>query len=283
MSPERARLPRLADRISVGPLSVSPFCLGMVADWRMVPAAFRRGVNFFFVSSDLHWPRYEPLRRGLSALARQSPSAAAEVVVAMVSYVPYDDFVATSLAEGLQALGPELGEAALLVAGAVTGEDYDRRLATTRRLLGRAHLGARAVGMSFHDHEAALGACQSEGALDVVFSRYNALRPSARTRLLDHLPPASGPRRFCFKTTGSVTPGLSRLPTPARILPGSHVDAYRFALSHPAVDGLLLSPQSELELDELEAGLEAGPLSAEEQDLLTATVRKAHGFPTFQG
>lgn len=282
MSDERARLPRLTDRIAIGELSVSPFCLGMVADSRLVSAAFRRGINFFFLSSDLHWPLYEPLRRGLSALLRDEPRAAGEIVVAMVSYVPYDDFVATSLAEGLKALGPGLGEAALLVAGAVTGGDYERRLGTMQRLVGKSHLGARAAGMSFHDHQAALAACRAERALDIVFSRYNALRASARTRLLDHLSPGSAPRRFCFKTTGSVTPGLPPLPTAGEISPGSHADAYRFALSHPSVDGLLVSPQSELELDELEAGLEAGPLSAEEQALLTAGVRKAHGFPAFR-
>ncbi len=282
MSAERGRLPKLTDRLLVGELSVSPFCLGMVADPRMVAAAFRRGINFFFVSSDLHWPLYEPLRRGLSALLRDDPRAADEIVVAMVSYVPYDDFVATALAEGLQALAPGVAQAALLVAGSVTGEDYGRRLDTIGRLVAKRHLGALAAGMSFHDHEAALAACRAERALDIVFSRYNALRPSARTRLLDHLSPGSAPRRFCFKTTGSVTPGLPPLPAAGEISPGSHADAYRFALSHPSVDGLLVSPQSELELDELEAGLEAGPLSIQEQVLLTATVRKAHGFPAFR-
>src|SRR5215469_14434904 len=65
--PSRQMLPRLTDRLVLGDegLSVSPFCLGMVRSPDAVSAAFDAGINFFFLSADMHWPLYEPLRLGL--------------------------------------------------------------------------------------------------------------------------------------------------------------------------------------------------------------------------
>ena len=61
----RRVLPRFTDRLSIGKLKVSPFCLGMVDDWQAIPAAYEMGINFFFVTTDMHWPLYEASRKGL--------------------------------------------------------------------------------------------------------------------------------------------------------------------------------------------------------------------------
>jgi len=49
-------LPRPADRLPLGTsgLEVSPICIGMVEDPRTIPAAFEAGINFFFVTADMH-------------------------------------------------------------------------------------------------------------------------------------------------------------------------------------------------------------------------------------
>src|SRR5262249_53107376 len=84
---KKTRLPRLHDRFLLGTsgLSVSPICLGITTT-ETVRAAFDAGINFFFVSNDLHWILYQPLMLGLDALL-QSGVKRDEIVVAGVSYL----------------------------------------------------------------------------------------------------------------------------------------------------------------------------------------------------
>ena len=80
----RAHLPRFTDRLALGGqgLAVSPFCVGMVALPETIGAAFDAGINFFFVSADMHWPLYEATRvsRGSSTgpLSRGGPGHSAD-------------------------------------------------------------------------------------------------------------------------------------------------------------------------------------------------------------
>ena len=50
------RLPKLTDRIALGRigLRVSLFCLGLVRRPQTIAAAFESGINFFFLTADLH-------------------------------------------------------------------------------------------------------------------------------------------------------------------------------------------------------------------------------------
>jgi hypothetical protein len=68
--PPRRPLPRLTDRQPLGKsgLRAGPICLGAVPGPETVLAAFDAGINFFFLSVDMHWPLYEGMRRGLEAL-----------------------------------------------------------------------------------------------------------------------------------------------------------------------------------------------------------------------
>src|SRR5262245_54155501 len=61
ISPPRQQLPQFRDRLVLGEqgLRVSPYCLGMIRDPETVGAAFEAGINFFFVSADMHWPLYQ--------------------------------------------------------------------------------------------------------------------------------------------------------------------------------------------------------------------------------
>src|SRR5205807_1865995 len=102
----RAALPRLRDRRPLGAsgLEVSPFCLGMTPDPATVLAAYEAGINFFFVSADMHWPLYDGLREGLRRLP---PSARDQIVVAVAAYVAQPEFLWMPFEEVLAAV-PEL-------------------------------------------------------------------------------------------------------------------------------------------------------------------------------
>src|SRR5689334_2036412 len=99
--PARKTLPQSRDRRQLGRsgLGVSPLCIGVVADPATIPAAFDAGVNFFFVSLDLHWPLYEQTRRGLAMLFERGTSIRNEVVVGVVSYLDQPLFAALQVHE----------------------------------------------------------------------------------------------------------------------------------------------------------------------------------------
>ena len=68
MSP-RTSLPRFRDRLVLRDgLRVSPFCLGIATRPEYVVAAYDAGINFFFVTADMHWPLYRGVREGLALL-----------------------------------------------------------------------------------------------------------------------------------------------------------------------------------------------------------------------
>src|SRR6185436_586633 len=79
----RAELPKLTDRLPLGGsgLEVSPCSLGLTGDPATVPAAFEAGINFFFLTADMHWPIYEPTRRGLKLLLEGRPGVRDAIVV----------------------------------------------------------------------------------------------------------------------------------------------------------------------------------------------------------
>jgi hypothetical protein len=84
----RRLLPRFRQRLALGDsLSLSPFCLGLVSDWRLLPAAFEMGINFFFLSTDMHWPLYEANRRGLKALLASRKGIRDEVAIVGTCYL----------------------------------------------------------------------------------------------------------------------------------------------------------------------------------------------------
>src|SRR5690242_7876959 len=85
----RTVLPKATDRVSLGRsgLKVSPLCLGMTASPETVVEAYEQGINFFFVTADLHWPLYDGLRKGLAKLLQGNRARRDEVVVAVVSYL----------------------------------------------------------------------------------------------------------------------------------------------------------------------------------------------------
>src|SRR5581483_4876061 len=146
-----AAFPKPTDRLALGDggLRVSPYCLGLVQeDPRTLEAAFEAGINFFFVTGDLHWPRYELARRGLRALLSR-PGVRDQLVVAGVRYLTQRDFSDGPIVELLQAV-PELGTLDVYVMGGVYMETLLPRLSTAHYLREHLPVGIRSLGATFH-------------------------------------------------------------------------------------------------------------------------------------
>jgi hypothetical protein len=148
----RKRLPRFTDRLVLGSqgLRVSPFCLGWVHSAQTIVAAFDAGINFFFITADLHWPGYEAARRGVRELLARGPGIRDQIVVAGVCYQTRPIFCYSPFQELLHEM-PGLGRLDVLIAGAVYGDEQGKRFPVYQGHRETGFLGARAIGMSFHD------------------------------------------------------------------------------------------------------------------------------------
>lgn len=249
-------------------LTVSPFCLGVVTDPDMVPRAFDAGINFFFLSADMHWPVYRETRRGLERLLERGPHVRDAIVVAVASYLTQPAFCGGTFLEVLGAI-PNLDRIDVLVAGGAGANEFLTRRERYRTVPYAEALGHRATAASFHDRSTALTAI-NHALVDLAFIRYNPEHPGARRDLFAGL--RSAPEALpCIYNFRSMIPTVS--PARAREL-GLHddhwlpapADAYRFALSRPEVSGILGALNAPSELDDLVAALEQGPLDDDEQE-----------------
>lgn len=264
----RRTLPRLTDRVPLGAgLLVSPVCLGAVARPDVVLAAFEAGINFFFVTADMHWPMYEPLRRGLRALFKQR-GARERVVVCATAYVTQPEFCELPFEEVVEAV-PGLGHLDVLCMGGVSAKNLAERLPVYQQHRAGGFLGNAAIGASFHDRRTAREALTRE-EVDLGFVRFNAGHPGAAKELFPHLPKRRRARVYNFKTVdGWVAPArLEALGLEAAQWKPTPVDHYRAVLSQPALDGVLAALAHPREVRELADGLARGPVTAEEQAYL---------------
>jgi hypothetical protein len=264
-------LPRATDRLALGQsgLSVSPICLGITGEPETVPAAFDAGVNFFFITADLHWPLYEGVRRGLEMLLARGPSIRDQIVVGVVSYLDQPLFQALQFHEVIGAVAG-LERVDLLIAGAVPTEaNFTARLEAIRNARAVGHVGSRAIGASFHHRNSALLSL-NYNCLDINYIRYNTAHPGARTDIFPYLRADRIGLIYNFKSTLSrVTPELFRqlgldgrhwLPTPT--------DYYRFVLTNPNIDGILCSPSTPHHVEELTEALAGPALTAQEEEYM---------------
>ena len=275
----RQRLPRFTDRLALGTagLSVSPFCLGMVHQPETVAAAYEAGINFFFVSADMHWPLYEGIRRGLEGLFVSRPTARDDIVVAVVSYTTQPEFCYAPFLEVLEAM-PHLAHIDVGVIGGVYASDFTQRLDIYRSHQRARHAGIRAIGATFHDRLAARAALLLD-AVDIALLRYNPSHPGACDDVFPYRPSAGRSLLYNFNTTtGAVVgPTFDRLGLNGDYWRPSMADYYRFALTAPQIDGVLCAPQTRDELDALAQALEAGPLDEDEMNYLINLTALAEG------
>lgn len=281
LRPRRRTLPQLTDRLTLGEagLRVSPFCLGMVRSEDTASAAFDAGINFFFLSSDLHWPMYETARRGLEKLLARGHAIREQVVVALVSYVTQPEFCAGALEEGLGAVsGLKFTDVAII--GGAYSDEFLTRLNVYRYIREKGNLGNKATGTTFHDRMAALLATD-HNLVDIAFIRYNPIHTGANLDLFPYLKQPTSTLLYNFKSTlGFVAPArYAALGLDDDYWRPKITDYYRFALTRPEIDGLLCSPSTPEEVEALAGALEEGPLNEEEEKYLIdlATLDQGRG------
>ena len=274
----RRSLPRLTDRLALGTTGfrVSPFCLGMVEDKRCVLEAFDAGINFFFLSADLHWPAYGALRDGLRTLLRSKKATRDDIVVATVCYPAQPQLNHMPFVEVLDAL-PELGRVDVAVTGAAYASDYPRRAPTYESHRRSGFCGIRSIGASFHSRVAARRAIESK-RLDIAYVRYGPRHGGARNDLFPFVPPARRrPLVYAFKCrTGALPRGAW-----AEVDPGrtqwwpQREDYFRFALTRPELSGVLFSAATPRDVTRLARSLERGPLAEDEEEYMREVARYA--------
>jgi aryl-alcohol dehydrogenase-like predicted oxidoreductase len=265
----RTSLPRMTDRLLLGNtgLEVSPICLGLVRDPAAISVAYDLGVNFFFLTADMHWPIYENTRQGLVALLRRSRHIRDKIVVAIASYVTQREFTYSPFVEVLDAISG-LKRIDIMTIGGSYSVDFLSRQEIYRERVRKCELGARAVGATFHEREAARMAI-NDGLIDLAFIRYNPVHPAARTEFFPTLQP-SKTRIYNFKSMDGYATrrALQALGVRREQWHPSPADYYRFALSQPAIDGVLCSLQYPREVEALERALHKRPLDDDEQEYL---------------
>jgi hypothetical protein len=268
-------LPEITDRLPLGDggLMVSPICLGIVTNPSVVSAAYEAGINFFFVSADMHWPLYEQTRRGLQQLLADKPNARDEIVVGAVAYVTQPEFCWAPFQEVLEAVPALAGRLDLTIAGGSYGREIALRLSQYAEHRSSRFLGTRAIGASFHDRAAATDVVASE-AVDLAYVRYNPVHANARTDVYASAKSRADGRRCLLYNFKSTLGHMSNAEYDAHGIGDDfwrpHVtDYYRFAFTQPAVDGVLCSLPTAGSIRELADALAKGPLDDDDhQDLL---------------
>ena len=280
----RQTLPRLTDRLELGRtgLRVSPACLGMAGNPELVPAAFDAGINLFFVTGDLHWPHYEASRRGLELLFDRGGGVRDDVVVAVCSYCTQPEFPPGAMRETCEAVRG-LGRIDVAVAGGCYGHELLHRYRVFERFRRERYQGIQAIGASFHDRQAA-AATIAHGLVDVSYIRYNPIHSGARVDLFPYLDRETATLVYNFKSTSGFIADAdwTRLGLPDLGWRPRITDYYRFALSHPKIDGLLCSPRTAEQVRALSEALGEGPLSEDEERRmlkLGAAARRASQRP----
>jgi hypothetical protein len=274
------RLPFFTDRLPLGQLGlqISPFCIGHVREPDTILAAFDAGINFFFITTDMHWPLYEGTREGVRRLLARGRKVRDQIVVAGVCYqwspvfcyMPFEELV-TEI--------PGLDRLDVLVAGTGHASEYGVRLRVFQEHRRDRFLGARAIGTSFHDRRLALTAIR-ERLIDIAFIRYNPAHPGALNDLFPHLNGARASARtlvFNFKSTvGYASPSqLEEIGYQADHSWRAEItDLYRFTLTRPEIDGILMKPQTPAEVDGIGRALARGPLTPEQEAFLIDVGRR---------
>jgi hypothetical protein len=199
-------------------------------------------------------------------------------VVAGVSYLDQPLFGALQFHEIIASV-EGLGRIDVLTAGAVADVPTTiPRLQAISAARASGHLGARAVGATFHSRQQAL-LISGYDWLDISFIRYNSRHTGARADLLPYLPPVRSGLIYNFKSTmfNVSQVHLKHLGWSGYGWVPEVTDHYRFVLSHPGINGLLCSPMTPQEVEGLARALEKGSLTAEEGDYMIRLTKAIYG------
>jgi aryl-alcohol dehydrogenase-like predicted oxidoreductase len=256
--------------------------------------AFDKGINYFLFSSDMHHFVYQRSAQALRALCGHGSATREQVVLATVSYVNHPEKLPGILADQFTELGVDyidvfhwgwitdeqnmvslikkarqlqrVGDVSGTVA-VVQGEmrrQAEQADAINKEILKRGLV--RHIGASFHSRAASRLWMKN---MDVMMLRYNISHLGVEKDVVPFLTgdKTQDPGMVMFNTTHL---GLNRFHTPPPGYPaGQYVpsspDCYRFALSQPWVDLVLMGISNREQVDQALAALEQGPVSAEER------------------
>lgn len=239
-------------------------------------AAFARGINFFFYSSDLHHYKYSAMGDALRGLCHRASSVRENVVLATVTYGLHPKLLPSVLYDQIDDLRTDYidvffwgwidGQDGAALDSCVTLSDNFRgpdarwtaHLEQLFEVSERAkRLGViRYLGASFHD----LGLAREwlhSGALDVVMVRHNPAHRTAQDTIFHHADtePTNRPGIVVFNSIMARSRSLLLAP---RELPHDAwlpdaATLYRYNLEQSGVDICLGGCANESELDALVA------------------------------
>lgn len=131
----------------------------------------------------------------------------------------------------------------------------------------------RALGCSIHDRPRA-GRLAEDSALDMLMIRYNAAHPGAERDIFPHLE-----RRHpgIVAYTATAWRKLLKRPSGWQGDVATAGDCYRFCLSSPHVDVVLMGPKTGAEFDENLDAIEKGPLDDARMTFMRELGKAAHG------
>ena len=260
-SAPRTALPRATDRLSLG--EWAPGQSDLPGDH---PAGdrgsrlCRRGELLFCQQRSALDSLYAPDGRDCRLLA--SGVQRDEIVIAGVSYLHEPLFGYFQFDELISAI-PGIERIDVLIAGAVEASDFISRYEKLVRAKQRKMWGCRAIGASFHSRAAALMAISSD-LLDISYIRYNAAHAGAESEIFPYISLNRRGLLYNFKSMdGNLTESsFQALNLESRYKCPKPTDGYRFALSRPELDGLLVAPETPVHVEALASALAAGPLPA---------------------
>lgn len=254
----------------------------MVRSPKTVAAAFEVGINFFFITADMHWPLYEATRRGLQKLLATGQHVRQQIVVAVVSYPTQPEFCTAPFHEMLAAM-PALRSIDVAVIGGAYASDFVTRLEVYTEHKQTRLAGITAIGATFHDRVAARSALTHQ-SVEIAFARYNPAHAGARHDLFPHRPRSTSTLLFNFNSTDGFVSNdrMGALGLGSDSWRPAITDYYRFALTRPEVDGLLCALSEPREVSALARALDVGPLDEEEEHYLINLSTLADGHVAFE-
>ncbi|MBS2020554.1 MAG: aldo/keto reductase [Deltaproteobacteria bacterium] len=135
----------------------------------------------------------------------------------------------------------------------------------------------RTIGISIHDRPRAGEMARTEAErLRMFMLRYNAAHPGAEKDVFPHMA-AGEAKQAVVAYTATSWRRLLKKPSAWTGAPMTAGDCYRFCLTSPFVDVVLMGAKSVREVDENLAAIEKGPLSSEEESWMRSYGKMVHG------
>lgn len=236
--------------------------LGLSASYRpgvaTVHKAFDEGINFFFA--------YGFDTQMVQALRERMASKREEVVLATgaYNYIFWHSDLRKATEKRLRQFRTDYLDVLMFLGVMKPKELPPRVLETMVRLKEEGKV--RAIGISSHDRRFA-GELARQGVMDVLMIRYNAAHRGAEKDIFPFLEPHD-PGLISYTATRWTRllrrpkgwPAHEPVPTPGM--------AYRFVLSNPAVDVVLMAPSNLKQFEENLEEVKKGPLSEEDMALM---------------